>query len=180
MNDGMRRVLCATNLSGNSDHLYRFAMNLASQRDANLLVIHVISQRSIKAAGTLAYYLNETHRDVVREKTHSALQRTKEELGVFLKKEMNSHPDYPDLIEHLLVYPGEVAEEIVEKSNRFGCEVIVLGSRNNGFLKRFFSCGTTNSVLKRTQKPVFLVSTKKGKLNIKAYNQDSSHKEMSN
>jgi nucleotide-binding universal stress UspA family protein len=153
-------------------------MNLACERDANLLVIHVLSQRSIKLAKTLAYYLNESQKDVVQKKAYSALQRMKEELSSFLKKTIKDHPEYPKLIEHLLVYPGQVAEEIVEKSNRFGCEAIVLGSYSNSFLKRLFSCDTTRKVLERTQKPVFLVSMKKGELKIKTYNIDSSRTEM--
>ena len=72
MNTEIRRILCATDLSGNCDHLYNYAMNLAGERDAGLMVIHVISQRSIKAAKTLAYFLNESQKDVVKEKTFLA------------------------------------------------------------------------------------------------------------
>ena len=50
MNTGIRRILCATDLSGNCDPIYKCAMNLAGERDAGFMVLHVISQRSIKAA----------------------------------------------------------------------------------------------------------------------------------
>jgi nucleotide-binding universal stress UspA family protein len=103
MNTKIRRILCATDLSGNCDHLYSCAMNLAIERDASLMVLHVISQRSIKAAKTLAYYLNESQKDVVKEKAYSALQRMKEQLSTLFKKELKDHPDYVDHIEHLLV-----------------------------------------------------------------------------
>jgi hypothetical protein len=63
-NAEIRRILCATDLSGNCDHLYDCAMKLAGERDAGLMVIHVISQRSIKAAKTLAYYLTESQKDI--------------------------------------------------------------------------------------------------------------------
>jgi len=170
MNAEIRRILCATNLSGNCDHIYNYAMNLAGERDAGLMVIHIISQRSIKAAKMLAYFLNEGQKDLVKEKTYFALQRMKEQLTAFLDKNLNNHPAYAGLVEHLLVYPGKVAEEIVEKANRFGCEAIVLGSLNGGILRRFFSNSTTTNILRRTKKPVFLVSTKKGKINVKTYN----------
>jgi nucleotide-binding universal stress UspA family protein len=170
MNAEMRRILCATDLSGNCDHIYSCAMNLAGEKDASLLVLHVISQRSIKAAKTLAYFLNESQKDVVKEKTYFALQRMKEQLTSSLKKHLNNHPAHPGLVEHKLVYPGEVAEEIVEKANRFGCEAIVLGANNSSFVKRFFPGGTAKKVLKQTKKPVFLVSLKKGETNVTTYN----------
>jgi nucleotide-binding universal stress UspA family protein len=73
-------------------------------------------------------------------------------------------------VEHLLVYSGKVAEEIVDKAHRFGCEAIVLGAHNKGFLKRLFSSNTVTNVLRQTKKPVFLASMKEGKVNITDYN----------
>ncbi len=171
MNAENRRILCATDLSGNCDHIYSCAMSLAGERDAGLMVIHVISQRSIKAAKTLAYFFNESQKDVVKEKTHSALQRMKDQLSSFLKKELNNHSDYIGLIEHMLVYPGNIADTIAEKADYFGCNAIVFGSHRNNFLKRFFSSSTAKKVLKKTKKPVFMVSLKKGKINVTTYNE---------
>jgi nucleotide-binding universal stress UspA family protein len=173
-NAGIRRILCATDLSGNCDHIYSYALDLAAERNAGLMVIHVISHRSIKAAKTLAYYLNESQKDVVREKTTSALHRMKTELSAFLEKEIKIHPHYPDLVEHLLVYPGQVADEIVEKANRFGCEAIVLGARGSGGLKRLFRRATAKKIISQTPKPVFLVSLEHGKLAIAKYNPNGS------
>ena len=170
MNAEIRRILCATDLSGNCDHIYGCAMNLAGERDAGLLVIHVISQRSIKVAKTLAYFLNESPKDVVKEKTYSALQLMEERLGSFFKKEIQHHPEYPGLLEHMLVYPGNIADTIVEKAEYFGCNAIILGSHSTRFLTRFFSGGTTKKVLKQTKKPVFMVSMKHGKIDITSYN----------
>jgi nucleotide-binding universal stress UspA family protein len=171
MNAEMRRIICATDLSGNCDHIYSYAMNLASERDAGLLVIHIISQRLIKVAKMMAYFLNESQKDVVKEKTYFALQRMKEQLASSFKKHLKNHPAHPGIVEHMLVYPGKVAEEIVEKANRFGCEAIVLGSHNTSLLTRFFSDDTAKKVLKQTKKPVFMVSLEKDQLNVITYNQ---------
>ena len=169
MNAEMGRILCATDLSGNCDHIYNCAMNLAGEKDASLLVLHVINQRSIKAAKTLAYFLNESQKDVVKEKTQSALQRMKDQLSSFLIRGLKNDPANAGLVEHMLVYPGKVAEEIVGIANRFGCEAIVLGSHNSSFVKRFFPGGTAKKILNQTQKPIFIVSMKKGKIDIRSY-----------
>ena len=160
MNPVAGRILCATNLSNQSISTYHYALQKARENNAKILVCHVISQRSIKAAKKLAYFLNEARKDVVKEKTYTALQRMKEQLRALFKKEIKDHPEYADLIEHLLVYHGNVAEELVEKANRFGCDAIVLGSHCIGSLSRFLPGGTAKKVLKQTQKPVFLVSMK--------------------
>ena len=138
MNPKIGNILCATDLTDKSASTYRYAIQMAHENNANILICHVISQRSIKVAKRVAYFLNETRKDIVKEKTYSALQRMKEQLSALFKKELKDHPDYADHIEHMLVYPGKVAEELVEKANRFGCDAIVLGSHRNSFVKRFF------------------------------------------
>jgi len=166
MNPKVERILCATDLSDKSASTYRYAIQKAHENNANILVCHIISQRSIKVAKQAAYFLNESQKDVVKEKSCSAMQRMQEQLNALFKKELKDHPDYAGHIEHLLVYPGKVAEEIVEKANRFGCAAIVLGSHKSNFVKRFFPGGTTKKILNQTKKQVFMVSLKKGKIDI--------------
>ena len=163
------RILCATDLSDKSAGTYRYAIQKAREDNANILVCHVISQRSIKTAKRVAYFFNETRKVIVKEKTYSALQRMQGQLSALFKKELKDHPDYADHIEHLLVYHGNVAEELVEKANRFGCNAIVLGSHRKSFVKRFFPGGPTKKILNQTKKPIFMVSMKKGKIDITTY-----------
>ena len=171
LNPKTGRILCAANLSDKSIITYRYALQKARENNAKILVCHIISQRSIKAAKRLAYFLNETRKDIVKEKTYSAFRRMREQLSALFKKELKDHPESADLVEHLLVYHGNVAGELVEKANRFGCEAIVLGSHRTSFLTRFFSGGTAKKILQQTKKPVFMVSMKKGEINVTTYNE---------
>ena len=162
----IKKILCATDLSDKSAGTYRYAIEKACEDKANILVCHVISQRSIKVAKRVAYFLNETRKDIFKEKTSAALQRMQEQLSALFKTEFKDHPEYADHIEHLLVYHGNVAEELVEKANRFGCDAIVLGSHRSNFVKRFFPGSITKKVCIQTQKPLFMVSMKQGKIDI--------------
>ena len=63
-----------------------------------------------------AYFLNEHQEDVVKEKTYSALQCKKDQLSALFKKEIKDQPEYANIVERLLVYHGNVAEELVEKA----------------------------------------------------------------
>ena len=167
----IKKVLCATDLSDKCDHTYRCAMDLACKKDGELMVIHVINQRSIKVAKKLAYFFNETQKDIVKEKSYIALQRMKQQLSSFVnKKEFENYAACLDLVVDMVVYHGKVAKEIVEKANRFGFDAIVLGASNNSFLNRLLSGGTTKKVLRQTKKPVFMVSMEKGRLDITNYN----------
>ena len=75
-----------------------------------------------------------------------------------------------DLIEHLLVYHGNVAEELMEKANRFGCDAIVIGSHKYSFVKRPSPGGIAEKILSQTRKPIFMVSMENGKICITSQN----------
>ena len=171
LNSKTGRILCATNLSNKSILTYRYALQKARENNAKILVCHIISQRSIKAVKRLAYFLNETSKDIVKEKTYSAFRRMRQQINVLFKEELKDHPASTDLIEHLLVYHGDVAEELLEKANRFGCDAIVLGCHRGNFVKRFFTGGTAKKILNQTKKPIFMVSIKHGKIDITSYNE---------
>ena len=160
------RILCATDLSDKSASTYRYAIQKAREDNVNILVCHVISQRSIKVAKKMAYFLNEIRKNIVKEKTSAALKRMQEQLIALFTREFKDHPEYVDHIEYLLVYHGNVAEELVEKANQFGCDAIVLGSHRSNFVKRFFPGVTAKKVLNQTQKPIFMVSMQHGKVDI--------------
>ncbi|MGB5747638.1 MAG: universal stress protein [Desulfobacterales bacterium] len=160
------RILCATDLSDKSAGTYRYAIQKSREDNVNILVCHVISQRSIKVAKKVAYFLNETRKNIVKEKTSAALKRMQEQLSALFNKEFKDHPEYADHIEYLLVYHGNVAEKLVEKANRFGCDAIVLGSHRSNLVKRFFPGATAKKVLNQAKKPIFMVSMKHGKIDI--------------
>lgn len=169
----IERILCATDLSDKSAGAYRYAIQKARENNANILVCHIISQRSIKIAKKVAYFLNETRKDIVKEKTDAALKLMQKQLSSLFNKEFKDHFEYADYIKHLLVYHGNVVEELVEKANQFGCEAIILGSHNRSFIKRFFPSRTAKKVIRQTKKPVFVVSVNKGRIDIATY--DKSH-----
>ena len=140
--------------------LIRYAIKKAHENNANILVCHVISQQSLWLAKQAAYFLNDTQKNITKEKTSAALKRMQQQLGALFSNEFKDHPEYADCIEHLLVYHGNVVEKLVEKANQFGCEAIVIGPHHNGFVKRLFSGGTGKKIINQTSKAVFMVSGK--------------------
>jgi nucleotide-binding universal stress UspA family protein len=163
----IKKVLCATDLSDKCDHIYRCAMDLACKKDGALTVIHVINQRSINVAKKLAYFFNVTQKDIAKEKAYNALQRMEQQLSSFVnKKEFENYAPCLDLVVDMVVHHGKIAEEILEKANRFGYDAIVLGASNNSFLNRFLPGDSTKKVLKQSKKTVFIAALKKGKIKI--------------
>jgi nucleotide-binding universal stress UspA family protein len=155
-------MIYATDLSPDSIDALRYAVNYANQHNAKLIVFHVINQRSITCSKILATFFNETQEyKIVKEKSHTALKRMKNLMEIIRK--MNPNDQHTDLknVEYLLVHYGRIVEEIIEKANRWGCELIILGPRRKGLLGRTLLPSVARSIIRRTGRPVHIIKLQK-------------------
>ena len=153
------RILYATDLSANSVDAFHDVINYAIEQEAKLIVFHVISKRAITFSKIFATFFNEAHEPtIIKEKANSAMKRMKNQLEKICKKERKDHAEYVNNVEHLVVHYGKIAEEIVEKANMWGCELILLGPHKNGFLKQLLPLSTSRKVLRLANKPVHFIS----------------------
>jgi nucleotide-binding universal stress UspA family protein len=156
------RMLYTTDLFDNSRDGFRYAVNHANRHNAKLIVFHVINQRSIICSTILATFFNEGQEHKIRqEKVNAALKRMKNLIKIIRKKNPNDqHTDMKN-VEYLLVHYGRIAEEIIEKANRWDCELIILGPRRKGLLGRTLLPSVARSVIRRTGKPVHIIKLQK-------------------
>jgi len=151
-------MLYATDLSTNSLYAFQYAVNYAIKHKAKLIIFHVINQGSITFAKILATFFNEAPKHkFIQEKSNAALKRMQNLLEIIRKKELNDHPEHLNKVEYLVVHYGRITEEIVEKTNRWGCELIILGPRRKRFLGRIFLPGISRKVIRRTDTPVHVI-----------------------
>jgi nucleotide-binding universal stress UspA family protein len=168
------RVLYATDLSGDSIEAIRHAIKYAGKHKANLIIFHVINGRSIAFSKIRSTLFNETQEyKIIQEKSDAALKRMKSLLETVCKKNPQNHRVEIQNVEHLVVHYGRIAEEIVEKAKRWGCELIFLGPRRKRFLGRIFLPSVTRRVIRRTDKQIHIIKIPKEKTN------DSSDKQNS-
>ena len=163
MTPKLHRILYATDLSADSIDAMRYAVNYADQHNAKLIVFHVISQGSITCSKIRSNFFNLDQEHKIRQKkVNAALNRMENLLEIIPKKELNDHPAHVNKIEDLVVHYGRVAEEIVERANRWGCELIILGPRRKGFLGRTFLPRISRKVIRRTNTSVHVIKLTKG------------------
>jgi len=158
----LHRMLYATDLSADSSDAFHYAVNYANQHNAKLIAFHVINLRSITRSKILATFFNEGPEHKIRQKkVNAALKLMKRLHEINSKKNPNDHRAHIKNVEHLVVHYGRIAEEIVEKANRWGCELIMLGPRRKRFLARIFLPSTSRKVIGRTDKRVHIIRLSK-------------------
>lgn len=152
----IKKILYATDLSKNSSYAFLYAVDMARQNDAKIVILH-----SVESLRTISYaYYAEAGLDpeqLKKDKKDEQKADIKE-----IKKRVQEFCERMDasclkLVSKILVPVGYPVEEILETANEEGCDVIVLGTHGKGFLKQAFLGSVAVKVLERTRKPVFII-----------------------
>jgi nucleotide-binding universal stress UspA family protein len=95
---------------------------------------------------------------VVKDRWEDTVKKFKERIqDISVKVDARTGISSVDLISNILVRLGQPVEEILKVADEEDCDVIILGTHGKGFLKQAFLGSVSNSVLLRTQKPVFVI-----------------------
>lgn len=147
----IKRVLYATDLSENSMYAFRYAVNTMEKHDAEMVVLHVIENipQAMWAYGML-------DRDVgdIKEGT---IEQLSKRLDDFCREELRERPEYMKRITAVEVRRGYPAEVILRIADDQDCDVIIMGTHGKGLLSYTFLGSVAERVLRRANKPVFII-----------------------
>ena len=153
----IKKILYATDLSPNSASLvFSYAVDMAKRYDADIIMLHVVeSVHPVTYAGASVAAMmksaikqdQETGLEEIKKRIETFCQNTEAEIGFPCRQ----------LVTKILVPIGNPVDEILKAADEEGCDAIVLGTHQKGFLSQAFLGSVTRSILERTRKPVFVV-----------------------
>jgi nucleotide-binding universal stress UspA family protein len=166
----IKKILYATDLTPNSAYAFRYAINSAKKHNASIVILHVFEGLSPSAQVMVETYLDPALQKIIlEEKIDHTMDRIRNRLNAFFKKELKEDPEGADIVESIEVCQGFPEEEILRKSDEFNCDIIVMGTHGKGLIKNTFLGSTARRVLRRMRKPVFIIPLPKEEIYITFY-----------
>ena len=168
-----KNILFASNLSTEMKTVFEFAATKAVHQNANIVVVHVLEEntqaekRVQMAFGRQLYQdLKSEHRKEARNilvgKNVDALRIQQAIAGFLQGDDAADAPDAPSLISKVLVTESRsVADGITTTAAEEGCDMIVMGYKQQGLMSEAMGDMVVHRVLKRSDIPVLLVPLKK-------------------
>ncbi len=164
----VKTILFATNLSESLKPAFEFAVSLAIQYQANLMLLHVIDR---EFPGFFEKHLKDM---IGEEKWQSITQEYEQDARQALIGKMSSHKLIRTALNHycseagldasgcdyqareIVIEDENVVETIVRQADDLDCDLIVMGARK-GFLTDNSIGPTVKGVLRRSRIPVMVV-----------------------
>jgi nucleotide-binding universal stress UspA family protein len=149
----IKKILFATDLSKNSAYAFYYAVHMAKRDDAKIVILH-----AVEPLPPMLISVKDFEHQVVKDRWEDTVKKFKERIqDISVKVDARTGISSVDLISNILVRLGQPVEEILKVADEEDCDVIILGTHGKGFLKQAFLGSVSNSVLLRTQKPVFVI-----------------------
>jgi nucleotide-binding universal stress UspA family protein len=155
MSSQIKKILYTTDLSQNSVYAFYYAVDIAKERGAKIVILHAI--QPISPAVTPALGTDERTK-IQQHSVEEATKEIKNRLQDFCRRtEAKMGPPCVELVSKILVPLGHPPEEILNTADKEECDLIILGTHGKGFLAHTFLGSVSNAVLHRTRKPVFII-----------------------
>jgi len=155
----IKRILYATDLSESARYAFGYAASLADRYGAKIVILHVIEDLSPSVTYQLATMFGEDKWKEVRDhQAEEVLETLRKRLEKFCREEASPDAVACDFAaDDIVVETGEPVNQILERAQQAGCDLIVMGTHGQGRFAEALMGSTARRVVRRSQTPVLVV-----------------------
>jgi nucleotide-binding universal stress UspA family protein len=153
-----KKILYATDLSGNAVHAFKHAVSLARQYNATIHILHVLPEVDHATRNLVSVYLEReelAHYDQSAQDEFAA--KMQKDLENFADEELRDHPEFRSRVPVVEVRYGHPVPEILAVSDEIDADLIVVGSHSKGSLRYAFLGSVVEKLLRKTLRPTMIV-----------------------
>ena len=154
----VKTIIYATALGQNSRPVFRYAISLARQYNARIILLHVVEPLSNEARAVIETYMSIDAADKAqRDNMQQVLQEIKIRLQNFCTEEMESTKTDVIKVHEILVITGDPSEEILRVADKNNADIIVMGKSTGSFFGSTVMGSVSRRVTRHAKVPVLVV-----------------------
>jgi nucleotide-binding universal stress UspA family protein len=163
----IKKILYATDLSQNARYAFAYALSMANAYDAELVILHVISEVPNMDEKIIGYIsadqweeikkrnLQEIRESLVGKKRDKVAIR--EVLDQFYENQIGQFSNAATKSDEIVVVRGNPVQEIITQAKSRNCDVIVMGTHGHNTFTEAVMGSTSRRVIRGSKIPVLIV-----------------------
>ncbi len=154
----LKTLLYATDLSENSAHAFRYALELADRLDADLHLLHALEPLSEEARMTMQLFIRDrkTRDEAMNRRVETARTMIAERQKMFWDEMAGKSDALRARVREIEAVEGFAAEVILNRAGSLRADMIVMGSHRHGISHTFLG-QVAKRVMRRSRVPVLVV-----------------------
>jgi nucleotide-binding universal stress UspA family protein len=159
-------ILYATGIGPGAPYVFRYALTLAEQHQAKIVVVHGIEQLTPFAQSLVEQYISHEQSEELHEKAREAVKaQLNQRIEQLCAKECEKAPECRNLVGSIRVVEGYPAQVILDTAGECAADLIIMGSHRHTAVGEVVLGSTTRKVLHSATQPVLVVKIPDGYLN---------------
>lgn len=157
----VKRILYTTDLGKHTRPVFKTALTMAEQFDAEVVILHVVEPISATAETVISTYLSENiAKDIRKSGMEEVHQRLKKRIKKFCEDEHIINKSNPDSVSEILVITGSPAEEILRVARENDVDMIIMGKSSKKIHGKRVLGSTARRVSRYAERSVLIVANR--------------------
>ena len=154
----IKTILYTTALGSHTRPVFRFAVGLARQHNARIVLLHVAEPLSNSVRFLMESYLSpEKATQLHQEATSGILDKFHKRLEAFCMEEFGATVEQTEVLSEIRVISGIPYEVILHEADRCDADLIIMGTHTGGHRRANFLGSTTHRITSASKRSVLIV-----------------------
>ena len=152
-----KTILYATDLGDHMRPVFRHAISLARQYDANIIMIHVVEALDETGEWVLRTYLPEAADTFRKKSLKKILKKMEQRVMEFYQDELSDKDRKGGMVSDIVAVAGDCAEQIHKHAESLDVDLIVMGTHTDDSLGHGLLGSTECKLTHISKRPVLVV-----------------------
>ena len=159
----VQKILYATGMGAGAPHVYRYALAMAKQHDAQIIAVSALESLSPFAQGLVDVHIPKSQREEIRRTAQNqAKELLQGRVAKLCDKECGIDPECAQRLSEIRIEEGPPAQVVLSVAKELDVDLIIMGSHRHTVLGDAVLGSTTHKVLHQATRPVLVVRIPEG------------------
>jgi nucleotide-binding universal stress UspA family protein len=159
----IEKILYATGLGPAAPYVFRYALSLAQQYDAQIIAVHGMEPLPPFAQSLVELHIShENSEEMHRQTRQQTKERLQERIERLCSQESCFDGQGQNRVSTIQIVEGQPSDVILQVAAESSADLIVMGSHRHTVLGKALLGTTTNKVLHGADRPVLVVRIPEG------------------
>jgi len=159
----IKKVLYATGMGPGAPYVFRYALALAKQHDAQIIAVSALEPLSTFAQSLVELHISHEQSEQIHSTAQSqAKEQLRQRIMRLCEKECGTDPQCTERVKEIRIQEGQPAQTVLAVAEEYAVDLIIMGSHRHTVIGDAILGSTTHKVLHSAAQPVLVVRIPEG------------------
>ncbi|MBE0575460.1 MAG: universal stress protein [Desulfuromonadales bacterium] len=154
----INKILYATGMGAGAPYVFRYALALARQHDAQIIAVSALEPLSTFAQSLVELHISHEQSAEIHSKAQiQAKEKLRERITRLCEKECGTDQQCTQRVNEILIEEGQPAQIILAAAREYAVDLIIMGAHRHTVIGDAMLGSTTHKVLHSAAQPVLVV-----------------------